>query len=69
MRTYTAHHVRHYAYVVQNFALYAAAFAGLAFIGFALADMTRYAMAASIIGAVAIGINLGAVLVERRFKD
>jgi len=69
MRTYTAHHVRHYAYVVQNWAFYAAAACGLAFIGCALADLERPAMAVSIIGAVAIGINAGAWIVQAKFKD
>jgi len=69
MRLYTAHHVRHYAYVVQNWAFYAGALAGLAFIAFAVNSLERYAMASAVVGSLALGISIGAWVVAARFKD
>ena len=69
MRTYTAHHVRYRAGRVQEWAFYAGALFGLAFIGFAITDREPQAMAMAILGATAIGISMGAWIVSAKFKD
>lgn len=69
MRTYTAHHVRYRAHRVQEWAFYAGALAGLAFIAFAVHGLERYAMTAAILGSLAIGVSAGAWAVTLRFKD
>lgn len=69
MRTYTAHHVRYRAGRIQANAFYAGALFGVAFVGFALTEREPLAMAASILGAVALGISIGAWVVAMRFKD
>ena len=69
MRTYTAHHVRYRAHRVQEWAFYAGALAGLAFIAFAVNSLERYAMASAVVGSLAIGVSIGAWVVASRFKD
>lgn len=69
MKAYTAHHVRYHAHRVQEWAFYAAVIPALAFIGFALAEHERYAMSAAILGAVAIGVSVGAWIVANHFED
>lgn len=69
MRTYTAHHVKYRAWRVQAWAFYAGVAAGLAFMGFALAGNETGALVVAILGALALGISIGAWIVAARFKD
>lgn len=69
MRTYTAHHVRYRAFRVQEWAFYSAALFGVAFIGFAITDREPQAMAMAILGALAIGVSVGAWIIGYQFRE
>jgi len=69
MRTYTAHHVRYRARRVQERAFYAAVPFSLSFIGFALLHERELATAMAIMGAISLGISIGAWCVGYKFED
>lgn len=69
MRAYTAHHVRYHAYRVQEWAFYAALPFALSFIASAILGMEQWAIVVAILGALAIGVSIGAWIVALHFED
>ncbi len=69
MRTYTAHHVRYRAGRVQEWAFYSGVLLAIAFIGFAITSRATEALVCAILGALALGVSIGAWVVAMRFKD
>lgn len=69
MRTYSTHCIAYHAGRVQATALVVAAVLAFTWIALAIAGLERPAIAASILGAVAIGVSVGAWIVAERFRD
>lgn len=68
MRTYSSDSVAAHAYQVQERMFYASVPFALVFIVLALIGEERGAIAAAILGSVALGASAGAWLVARRFE-
>ncbi len=69
MRTYTGHVIRYRAHRVQKRAFYSGVLWALAFIGFALTSRETEALVCAILGALALGVSIGAWAVGSRFRD
>lgn len=69
MRTYTVHVIRYRAGRVQEWAFYAGVLCALGFIGFAITSRETEALVCAILGALALGVSIGAWVVAMRFKD
>lgn len=69
MRTYSTHCIQYHAGRVQATALVVAAILAFTWIALAIAGLERPAVAVSILGAVAIGVNVGAWIVAEKFRD